>query len=134
MMGSENDFFIYNVFQKFLKFFNHNRYMQELYLPFCHLIETNKSILHSFKNCHQLISIKDDTMDYDLLNDQNIDCLLDNKKKQCLLTFKECHIIAHHQCSINIMNPLKIYLPTCLAQLISRFVGFIPDLEAWSKP
>ena len=62
MIGSETNFFtkqVANSFQDFLL----NSKINELYIPFCCLIDLNDEILNNFINCKELVSIKDDTLD-----------------------------------------------------------------------
>lgn len=62
MIGAESEFFNACAAKSFEMFLIQNCSIQELYLPFCYLIDLNPGILQSFPNCKQLISIKDDNL------------------------------------------------------------------------
>eukprot|EP00483_Globobulimina_turgida_P006716 UN06726 len=134
MIGSENSFFTKDVANAFMHFLS-NSSVNQLYVPFCCLIDLNDEILNTFINCKQLISIKDDTMDYQWLEDEqntNNRYVIDDEKKKELLKAKEYHQIAHKQCQINMVNKLIEHVPvTDLANLISSFCGFEANPEYW---
>merc|ERR1712157_125304 len=115
-----------DVADSFMNFLLHSN-INELYAPFCCLIDLNDKILDNFINCKQLISIKDDTLDYHWLNsDDRIISryIVDADKKEELLKAKRYHQIAHKQCRINISNELTEHMPVQdISNLISSFCG-----------
>eukprot|EP01083_Nonionella_stella_P110748 324310_1 len=133
MIGSEGSFFTEQVANSFMHFLLHSN-ITELYAPFCCLIDLNEKILDSFKKCKQLISIQDDTLDYQWLNDSHPASryTVDEEKKKELVKAKRYHQIAHKQCQNNISNEVIKYVPVKdLSNLVSTFCGFQANPQYW---
>eukprot|EP00484_Ammonia_sp_Unknown_P018209 CAMPEP_0197031722 /NCGR_PEP_ID=MMETSP1384-20130603/10634_1 /TAXON_ID=29189 /ORGANISM="Ammonia sp." /LENGTH=553 /DNA_ID=CAMNT_0042461291 /DNA_START=36 /DNA_END=1697 /DNA_ORIENTATION=- len=160
MIGSENFFFDEKVADSFSHFLINSKCINELYLPFCLLVDLKQDILNLFCQCKQLISIKDDTLDYQWLeqcqrererlenqnnnqdgngtNNSNASLSLyasyfiDDNKRQQLMKAKRYHQIAQKQCQINIREQLLRHMPVeDVANLISTFCGFDANPEYW---
>lgn len=136
MIGSESNFFTKQVADSF-SYFLLNSGVNEMYIPFCCLVDCKPSILDDFARCNALVSIKDDTLDYDFILDDEHNAawakyLIDEKKKEQLLKAREYHQIAQKQCAKNITQQLIPFV--CVddvANTIADFVGYDANPENW---
>eukprot|EP00485_Elphidium_margaritaceum_P001009 CAMPEP_0202693542 /NCGR_PEP_ID=MMETSP1385-20130828/7620_1 /ASSEMBLY_ACC=CAM_ASM_000861 /TAXON_ID=933848 /ORGANISM="Elphidium margaritaceum" /LENGTH=530 /DNA_ID=CAMNT_0049349233 /DNA_START=18 /DNA_END=1610 /DNA_ORIENTATION=- len=137
LIGSESFLFNESVANAFMYFLQHS-HVNEIYVPFCCLIDYNARILDTFQHCKRLISIRDDTMDYHWLEERyNTDSpyslfIIDAEKERQLVKAAAYHRIAHKQCSSNVANAVLPFIGVHdLAMMISTFCGVEANPDDW---
>jgi len=144
MVGSETTYFTKSVADSFYRFLTSSR-ITELYAPFCCLIDLRADILtRGLAECAQLISAKDDSIDYQWLDrDQGGGgssgwyygrYKVTAEKRAEMERAKRYHRIAHQQCRDNVAREVIKHLPVHdVTHVVAAFCGFEADPEYWMR-